>query len=180
MNICVYCSSSSQVSDFFKNEARAIGQFIAENGHTLVYGGATGGLMDVVAETVSRLGGEIIGIAPQVIIDKGRKSDLPMQFFEVENMSERKEMMKEFSDIFVVLPGGFGTFDELCDTVASGMLGFHEGKVVVVNSDNYYEGLLLLIKRMQQENLGYNLRDGILKIVDSAADCIDFLQQMSN
>ena len=61
MNICVFCASSSQVSDAFKSEARLIGQFIAENGHTLIYGGATGGLMDAVAEATHELGGEIIG-----------------------------------------------------------------------------------------------------------------------
>ena len=117
MNICVFCASAPQTSEAFKAEARLIGNFIAEQGHTLVYGGATGGLMDAVAEAVHEGGGDIIGVVPQVIVDKGRKSTLPDQLYIVGDMSERKEMMKEFSDVFIVLPGGFGTFDEMCDAI---------------------------------------------------------------
>ncbi len=176
MNICVFCASAPQTSEAFKAEARLIGNFIAEQGHTLVYGGATGGLMDAVAEAVHEGGGDIIGVVPQVIVDKGRKSTLPDQLYIVGDMSERKEMMKEFSDVFIVLPGGFGTFDEMCDAIASGMIGFHDGKVIVINSDDYYAGLIALIDRMHHENLGYNLKDGILKIVNSAEECINYLQ----
>lgn len=179
MNICVFCSSSPQVSEAFKEEARVIGRYIVNNGHTLIYGGATGGLMDSVAEVVSNNDGEIVGVVPQAIVDKGRKSSLPDQLFIVGNMSERKEMMKEMSDVFVVLPGGFGTFDEMCDAVASGMLGFHDGKVIVENSDDYYAGLMVLMERMRKENLGYNLKDGVLKIVKSAEECVQYLQKIN-
>ena len=155
MNICVFCASSDGVSEAFKEEARVIGRFIATGGHTLVYGGATGGLMDAVAETVAEQQGEIIGVVPELIVEKGRRSTLPMQLFEVADMSERKEMMKELADVFVVLPGGFGTYDELFDVLASGMVGYHDKPLALVNTDDFYAGIKQQIRRMTTENVGY-------------------------
>lgn len=177
MNICVFCASSSQVSDAFKSEARLIGQFIAENGHTLIYGGATGGLMDAVAEATHELGGEIIGVVPDLIVEKGRKSDLPTQTFQVETMSERKELMKEYADVFVVLAGGFGTLDELFDVVASGMVGYHDKQTILVNSDDYFAGLLQQIDRMTAEGLGYKAREAGLHMSQSAEECTAWLTE---
>ena len=108
MNICVYCSSSDQVCDEFKQLATELGKWMANSGHTLVYGGATGGLMGAVAEGAAAAGGDIVGIIPECIVDKGRKSDLPTELFVVGDMAERKTMMKEYADVFVVFPGGFG------------------------------------------------------------------------
>ena len=115
MNICVYCSSSDQVRDEFKQQATEFGNWLADKGHTLVYGGATGGLMSAVAQGASNAGGDIVGIIPDCIIEKGRKSDLPTELFIVGDMAERKSMMREYSDVFVVFPGGFGTLGEVFD-----------------------------------------------------------------
>ena len=112
MNICVYCSSSDQVCDEFKQLATEFGKWMAVKGHALVYGGATGGLMSAVAQGVADAGGDIIGIIPDCIVEKGRKSDLPTELFVVGDMAERKTMLKEYADVFVVFPGGFGTLDE--------------------------------------------------------------------
>ncbi len=179
MNICVFCASSPQVSEVFKSEARLIGRFIAENQHTLVYGGATGGLMDTVAEATHEFGGEIIGIVPDLIVEKGRKSALPMQLFQVETMSDRKELMKEYADVFVVLAGGFGTLDELFDVVASGMVGYHDKQTILVNSDDYFAGLLQQIERMTAESLGYKAREAGLHSCQSAQECTTWLAEHS-
>ncbi|MDR0828572.1 MAG: TIGR00730 family Rossman fold protein [Prevotellaceae bacterium] len=173
MKICVYCASSPLASETLKNQAVIIGEFIAKNGHTLVYGGATGGLMDAVAQAASDNGGEIIGIIPQLIIENGRKSDLPTQLFVVKDMNERKAMLKEISDIFVVLPGGFGTLDEFYDTITSGVLGYFDKKIYLVNYENFYEGVILLIKNMIKENLGYCNRKNNLVITESAEDTVE-------
>ena len=119
MNICVYCSSSDLVCDEFKQLATEFGKWMAKSGHTLVYGGATGGLMGAVAEAVANVEGDIVGIIPECIVEKGRKSDLPTELFVVGDMAERKTMLKEYADLFVVFPGGFGTLDELFDTISS-------------------------------------------------------------
>jgi uncharacterized protein (TIGR00730 family) len=161
------------VSETLKNQAVIIGKFIAENGHTLVYGGATGGLMDAVAQSTRKNGGEVIGIVPEVIVENGRKSDLPTQLFVVKDINERKAMLKEISDIFVVLPGGFGTLDEFYDTITSSLLGYYNKKIYLVNYENFYEGVILLIKNMTKENLGYVNRKNNLVITESAEDTIE-------
>ena len=90
MNIAVFCASSDLVSERFKLQARSLGVWIAQNEHTLVYGGATGGLMDAVAQAVREEGGYIVGIVPQNVIDKGRKSDICDELLCVETSNYRK------------------------------------------------------------------------------------------
>ena len=92
-----------------------------------MYGGATGGLMDAVAEAVHEGGGDIIGVVPQVIVDKGRKVLCPTTVYRWRHERTQGDD-EEFSDVFIVLPGGFGTFDEMCDAIASGILVFTMGK----------------------------------------------------
>ena len=168
MNICVYCSSSDQVRDEFKQQAAEFGKWLANNGHTLVYGGATGGLMSSVAQGASDAGGDIVGIIPDCIIEKGRKSDLPTELFIVGDMAERKSMMKEYSDVFVVFPGGFGTLDEMFDTISSCMVGEHDKTTILYNPDNFWMGLLLQLDKILKDGLGYKIsRNGNLKVVDT-------------
>ena len=176
MNVTVFCASSELVSSQFKLQADALGRWIVANGHTLVYGGATGGLMDAVAQAVRRESGYIVGIIPQNVIDKGRKSDICDELLCVETLSERKELMKDYSDVCVVLPGGFGTFDEMFDTISSGMLGYNELQTILVNIDGYYDGILQQISRMTREQLGY-VRTSTLCVCNSVEECIDILKK---
>lgn len=176
MNIAVFCASSDLVSEQFKLQARSLGLWIAQNEHTLVYGGATGGLMDAVAQAVREEGGYIVGIVAQKVIEKGRKSDICDELLCVETLAERKELLKDYSDVCVVLPGGFGTFDEMFDTISSAMLGYNELQVVFVNIDGYYDGILQQISRMTREKLGY-VRTANLCVCNSIEDCIDILKQ---
>ena len=158
MNVCVYCSSSNQVCDEYKQQATKLGKWLAENGHTLVYGGATGGLMSAVAQGSADSDGDIVGIIPECIIEKGRKSDLPTELFVVGDMAERKTMMKEYADVFVVLPGGFGTLDEMFDTISSCLVGEHDKPTILYNPNNFWEGLLMQIERIMQEGMGYKIQ----------------------
>lgn len=167
MNICVYCSSSDQVCDEFKQQASELGKWMAEKGHALVYGGATGGLMSAVAQGAADAGGDIVGIIPECIVEKGRKSDLPTELFVVGDMAERKTMLKEYADVFVVLPGGFGTLDEMFDTISSCMVGEHDKPTILFNPNNFWMGLLLQFDKILKEGLGYKFtRNGNLKVVD--------------
>ena len=174
MNVCVYCSSSDQVRDEYKQQATEFGKWLANNGHSLVYGGATGGLMSAVAQGAADVDGDIVGIIPDCIIEKGRKSDLPTEMFVVGDMAERKTMMKEYADVFVVLPGGFGTLDEMFDTLSACMVGEHDKPTILYNPDNYWEGLLLQFERIMQEGLGYKFeRNSNFSIAKSLEDLID-------
>jgi len=151
MNIAVFCSSSNSISDHYKKEGFRLGQLIAENGFTLVYGGATGGLMDAVSEGAHSKNGHIIGVIPHAVIKMNRQSSLPKQLITVETMSERKAQMKAFSDVFIILPGSYGTLDEMLDIVASGIVGEHKKPLIIVNQDGFYNQFLSQIDLMRRE-----------------------------
>jgi len=151
MNIAVFCSSSNHIDSRYKEKAYRLGEMIAESGNTLVYGGATGGLMDSVAEGAQCKGGEIIGVIPQAVIKMNRQSSLPTQLIAVKTMSERKALMKELSDAFIVLPGSYGTLDEMLDIIASGVVGEHKKPLIIVNQDGFYNQFLSQIDLMRNE-----------------------------
>ena len=181
MNICVYCSSSDQVCDEFKQLATDFGKWMAMNGHALVYGGATGGLMSAVAEGAASAEGDIVGIIPECIVEKGRKSDLPTELFVVGDMAERKTMMKEYADVFVIFPGGFGTLDEMFDTISSCMVGEHDKQTILFNPDSFWTGLLLQFDKILKEGLGYKFtRNGNLKVVDTLDELKEAIGEIDN
>lgn len=151
MKIAVFCSSSEQIANHFKQMAYELGKWIAETGHTLIYGGATGGLMSAVAEGVYTSKGNIIGVVPQSVIDKGRKTKLPIDLYTTADLNERKKIMRQHADIFVVLPGGIGTMDEMFDIMSSGTLAEHNKPLVILNWEHYYDHLINLFEWMKQE-----------------------------
>ena len=151
MNICVFCSSSNNIAGRYKQAAFQLGELIAGSGNKLVYGGATGGLMDAVAEGAKSKEGEIIGVIAQAIIKMKRISLLPTELIQVETMSERKALMKTMSDAFIVLPGSYGTLDEMLDIVASGVVREHKKPLILVNQDGFYDQFILQIETMRNE-----------------------------
>ncbi len=151
MNIAVFCSSSNHIANHYKQSAFRLGELIAESGNTLVYGGATGGLMDSVAEGARSKSGLVIGVIPQAVIKMKRQSTLPTQLITVDTMSDRKAQMKTLADIFVILPGSYGTLDEMLDIIASGIVGEHQKPVVIINQDGFYNHFLKQIDFMRSE-----------------------------
>ncbi|MDR3327549.1 MAG: TIGR00730 family Rossman fold protein [Prevotellaceae bacterium] len=178
MKICVYCASSPSVKEELKEQAKIIGGFIAKNNHILVYGGATGGLMDSVAQAARDDGGQVIGVIPKLLVETGRESNLPSEQIVVEDMNARKAKLKEISDIFIVLPGGYGTLDEFYDTITSGQLGYFDKKIFLVNFKNYFEGTILQTKKMQHENLGYQNRKNNLIVTGDAEETITKIESL--
>jgi uncharacterized protein (TIGR00730 family) len=151
MNIAVFCSSSNHIPDHYKQSAFHLGELIAESGNTLVYGGATGGLMDSVAQGARSKNGLVVGVIPQAVIKMNRQSSLPTQLITVETMNERKAQMKILSDVFVVLPGSYGTLDEMLDIIASGIVGEHKKRLIIVNQNGFYNHFLEQIDSMRSE-----------------------------
>jgi uncharacterized protein (TIGR00730 family) len=152
MNIAVYCASSDKIDANYKAMAFRLGEWIAENGHTLVYGGAAGGLMDAVSDGVLAQNGKIIGVIAKAIIKLKRTTDKPMQLIVAQTMSERKTIMKALADAFVVLPGSFGTLDEAMDVVASGTVGEHKKPCVFVNHKGFYNQFFEQIEHCRTEH----------------------------
>ena len=141
MRIAVYCSAKYAIPEEYLALGDALGKWIGENGHTLLYGGATGGLMTRVSEAAKAAGAFVIGVIPPRIIAAGRKAEHCDQLIEVANMSERKQIIRTNSDVIVCLPGSYGTLDELFDVTSSGVVGEHHKPLFVLNYKGFYEPL---------------------------------------
>jgi cytokinin riboside 5'-monophosphate phosphoribohydrolase len=178
MNIAVFCSSSNHIDSRYKEKAFRLGEMIVENGNTLVYGGATGGLMDSVAEGAHSKKGNIIGVIPQAVIKMDRQSSLPTRLITVETMSERKTRMKELSDVFIVLPGSYGTLDEMLDIITSGIVGEHKKPLIIVNQDGFYNQFLCQIDLMRTKMfipVEEKYKPLIANDIDSCFELINFI-----
>lgn len=148
--ICVFCGSSSGNREIYVAKARELGQSMAAKGIDLVYGAGGIGLMGAVADAVIEAKGEVLGVIPYALATKERAH--PAANMRVVNtMHERKAMMAELSDAFVALPGGFGTFEELLETITWGQLGIHQKPIGLLNVAGYYDPLLEMIDRAVKE-----------------------------
>lgn len=176
MKIAVFCSSSNHIAEQYKLAAFRLGEMIADLGHTLVYGGATGGLMDSVSEGTASKKGTIIGVIPDAVIKMDRQSNLPTSLITVETMSERKAQMKKLSDVFVVLPGSYGTLDEMLDIIASGVVGEHKKPLIIVNQDGFYDLFVQQVDRMRNEHFMPAVEKYKPILVADIKQCIEKIQ----
>ena len=141
MRIAVYCSAKDIIPEEYLRLGDEVGRWIADNGHTLVYGGATGGLMSRTSNAAVAAGGKVIGVVPQRIIAAGRLATHCSELHTVSSMAERKQTMRDVADCFVCLPGSYGTLDEMYDVIASGTVGEHHKPIIIVDYKHFYEGI---------------------------------------
>lgn len=140
--ICVFCGSSSNANQAYFEAARKLGAEIGRRGMTLVYGGAHVGLMGAVADAALAAGGEVTGVIPRALVEKEVAHTGLTELRVVESMHDRKALMNELSDGFITMPGGFGTLDELFETLTWAQLRFHEKPIGLLNVNGYFDALL--------------------------------------
>lgn len=153
MNVCVYCSSSSAVAEPFRRAARELGQLLAANGHTLIYGGCHVGLMGEVARAAKANGGRVVGVVPRTFADYGLVFEPLDELIVVDSLAERKDIMERRAEAFIALPGGFGTLDELLQVIALKQLGLLEGPIVLLNVQGFYDHLLAHFEVLYRKGL---------------------------
>ena len=141
-SVCVFCASSNGAEPIFLEEAKALGRSIAGRGWQLVYGGADVGLMGALADAALSNGGAVTGVIPRALADREIAHRGLTQLIEVGSMHERKAEMARRADAFLVLPGGLGTLDELCEILTWALLGIHDKPVVLINIAGYWDAFL--------------------------------------
>ncbi len=141
-NICVFCGSRPGIDPNFATWAYTLGSQIANNNQVLVFGGGGGGLMGILAQGALDANGQVIGIIPkQLQVQEALVEHLSKVHF-VQTMGERKQLMDQFADAYVIIPGGIGTLDELFDVWATAQTGFHAKPIILANWSGYYDSLL--------------------------------------
>lgn len=152
MKVAVYCSAKNVIPEEYLQLGDTLGTWLAQHGHTLVYGGATGGLMTRISNAVRSAGGYVIGVVPERVIQVGRLADNCNELYKVPTMSNRKQKMKDLADCFVCLPGSYGTLDEMFDVIASGTVGEHNKPVFILNYKGFYNGIKAEVEHMRTLN----------------------------
>ncbi len=153
MYITVFCAANDNIDRDFFALTQAFGEWLAREGHTLVYGGCDKGLMRTIGQTVHRCGGRTIGVVPRIIERENSKADCLDVDIPVENLSDRKDIMLAQGDVIIALPGGIGTLDEIFTVAAAHTIGYHRKKVILYNMKNFFAPLLTLLGTMQENGL---------------------------
>ena len=149
--IGIFCSASESIDKMYFDSARQIGEWIGQTGKTLRYGGASLGLMECVARAVKENGGKVIGVVPTLLEEKNSVSTQPDEIIHTFNLSDRKDVMTEKSDILVALPGGVGTLDEIFHVIAAASIGYHQKKVIFYNEYGFYDELLKALGTLESK-----------------------------
>lgn len=153
--LCIFAGSNAGINPVYAETARALGAALARRGITLVFGGGRVGLMGAVSQGARAAGGKVIGVIPSALQRKELAYDGVdlTELIVVRSMHERKARMAELSDGFVALPGGFGTFEEICEMVTWAQLGIHRKPCGLIDVGGYYDGLLAQFDRAATDGL---------------------------
>lgn len=170
MKICVFCSANSNISPEYFDAARQLGAWMAAEGHTLVFGGCNMGLMECVAKAVHEGGGQTVGVVPTIIEKGGKVSDYVDVRILCDNLSDRKDLMIQRSDLIVALPGGVGTLDEVFTVLAAASIGYHDKRVVLFNVGGFWDSLLAMLGDMKGRGVIRPGFDDTLKVVTSVGE----------
>ncbi len=174
-NVCVFCASSNHVGPQFFEAARRLGTIIGQRGDTLIWGGGRVGLMGEVARAVRAAGGRIVGVIPESMTSVEIAFHEADELIVTETMRQRKGLMDEKADAFVVLPGGFGTLEELSEIMVLRILGYHHRPVVLVNAQGFYDPLLKLFDHFVAANFARPSHLEHLHVVREPEQAYDYI-----
>ncbi len=175
-SVTVYCSSSKRIPAVYLQAAEELGRAIAQAGWTLVYGGNDTGCMGTLARAARASGGRVVGVSPQIFVDKGVVDNLCDELIITEDMRKRKEIMEQSGDAFIALPGGIGTYEELFEILVGKQLKYHDKPIVVMNVEDYFRPFIEMLEHGRE--LGF-VRNGTLQqmhITSSIADGIEHVR----
>ena len=174
-SIAVFCGSKTGNTLMYTQHATELGHLLAEKNILLIYGGGSKGIMGAVANGVLEKKGQVIGIIPEALMGWEHHHEGISELIVVENMHIRKRMMYEKCDAAIILPGGFGTLDELFEMLTWNNLKIHDKKVFILNTNGYYNALIALMDTMDTQGFLYDNWRNRLIVCSSAEEIIEIL-----
>ena len=150
-SICVFCGARTGANPAYADATRQVGQWLAQNGWRLVYGGGAGGLMGILADSVLEAGGEVLGIIPQALVHLEHAHQGLNELVVVDTMHQRKARMAQESAAYLSLAGGIGTLEEMAEMWTLNVLGYQNKPMGLLNTARYYDDYLRYLARMQAE-----------------------------
>ncbi len=177
MNITVYCGSKTGNDPEFSRVAIELGEWIGKDGHSLVYGGSDVGLMGIVANTAMENGARAIGVFPNSLAGRENPHPSLSEMIIVDSIDDRKEKMMELGDVFIALPGGPGTLEEISQVISLARVEQLSGKCIVFNVDGYYDCLLSLFDDMESQEFISEYERNKVKFVNTMDELKRFLSE---
>lgn len=174
-NICIYCGSGHGRLPAYAEAARALARSLVKRNIGLVYGGASVGLMGVVADQVLQLGGRAVGVIPEALVRKEVAHHHLTELHVTQSMHERKTLMAELSDAFIALPGGLGTLEELFEIWTWAQLGIHNKPCGLLNAEGYYDPLIAFLEHATAEQFVGRTHRAMLLVEQEADALLDLI-----
>ena len=171
-NIAVFCASASGTNPIYREAAEKLGRTLAEKNIGLIYGGATVGLMSAVAESCLIAGGRVVGVIPEVLVDLEVAHHGITELHITDTMHTRKALMGEKADAFLILPGGFGTFEEMFEVLAWQTLKLHQKPILLLNINGFYDPLLAFLDHCVVEGMLKPKNREILLVADTVEEAL--------
>ncbi len=175
MNICVFSSSSNAINTIYFQEAEQLGKLIANGNHTLINGGANVGLMETVTWSASSAGAKTIGIIPEKLIDRSLASQNLHEVIITPDMHIRKARMRDISDAFIALPGGFGTLEEILEVITLRQLSYHTKPIVFINTNHFFDNLFKQFEVSYNEMFAKDIYRELYFVAKNSLEAMEFI-----
>lgn len=181
MNICVFGASSSTIDKSYIEQVEELGRKMVDRGHDLVYGAGAAGLMGAVARGVYEKKGHIVGVVPEFFEEEdmgvdGRIFKNCSELIKTESMRERKHIMEDKADAFIIVPGGIGTFEEFFEVFTLKQLERHNKAIAILNINGYYDAMLKMLDVAVEEKFLREACHLLYKVFDSEDEMLDYIE----
>lgn len=174
-SLAVFCGSKNGNNPVFTRHAAELGQLLAKHSIKLIYGGGSAGLMGIIADSVMKHGGHVTGFIPKILLEWEVQHRGITELVICDDMHERKRKIYSVSDAAIILPGGFGTLDELFEIVTWNQLTIHDKEIYILNSGGFYNHLVQHIELMKQENFLYEEAVKRITVINDPGELIKYL-----
>lgn len=175
MTVTVYCASSTQIAASYFEAAATLGRLLGEQQIQVVNGAGNIGLMKAVSDAALQAGGQVTGVIPHFMIEKGWCHTGLTQLIEVPDMHTRKQTMASLSDAAIALPGGYGTFEELLEIITWRQLGLYSKPVVILNLQHYYDPLLAMFQKAQEEHFMRPVATPLWEVAETPEEAVQLI-----
>lgn len=175
-SLAVFCGSKNGNNPIFTSHAQQLGKLMAEHSIKLIYGGGSAGIMGTIADTVMEYGGTVTGIIPKLLLEWEVQHRGITELIVCDDMHIRKRTIYSLSDAAIILPGGFGTLDELFEILTWNQLTIHDKRIFILNSGGFYNHLISHIQQMREEKFLYDKAYDSITIINDPAELITALK----
>lgn len=174
-SLAVFCGSKKGTNPLYIQQAAALGKLMAENNIRLIYGGGSAGIMGSIADSVMEHGGNVTGIIPKILLEWEVQHQHITELIISDDMHIRKKTLYNLCDAAIILPGGFGTLDELFEIVTWNQLSIHDKKIFILNTGGFYTHLLKHIDKMKEEEFLYATALESITIIDEPSALLRYI-----